>query len=348
MEQKKNDLDFEEVKNNKSKNFYLTVYEQIKEGVRPSEICKRFKISKQKLNYYLSSLKRAECIKRIGYGVWEICGEFDEKKVKETIRLTKYQPERIKPDFVRGHAFQFKLKIPKLRNWEKREEVLEKKGIEFKELDHLIGKGQEILIKGRKIWLTNKSIIIFEKSSYLTKTAKDARQYAVYDLFELVKGLESTLGANFKINKKYQFKVSRQHYALVKNTLAEQYKRDEKKLQVYSEEGLWFVIDNSYNLNEAETVHPKTAVNDNTKVQNFFNGLKATENYTPQIMMKAVTQNAENLHDYAVHLDAHVKSVRKLGTGVDKLTKVHVQTVNQLREGVDELTKTIKKLDKKL
>jgi hypothetical protein len=346
--EKKNDLDFEEVKNNKSKNFYLTVYNQIKQGVRPSDICKNFNISKQKLNYYLSTLKRSECIKKIGYGVWEISGDFDYKKVKETTRLTKYQPVNIKPDFVRGHAFQFKLKIPKLRNWERREEILKNKGIEFKELDHLLGKGQEIVLKGSKIWLTNKSIIIFEKSSYLTKTAKDARQYAIYDLFELVRGLESTLGANLKINKKYKFKVSRQHYSLVKNALAKQYKRNGKKLQVYSDDGLWFVIDNSYNLHEAETVHPKTAVDDNRKVQNFFNGLKATENYTPQIVMKAVTLNAQNMNHYASHLRAHVKSVKKLGTGVDKLTKVHVQTVNQLREGVNKLTKTIKKLDKKI
>lgn len=320
----------EEVKNEESKNFYLIVYNQIKEGIRPSKICKNFNISKQKLNYYLSSLKRAELIKKIGYGVWEICGNFDEKKVKETIRITKYQPDKIKPDFVRGHAFQFKLKIPNLRNWNKREEIFRKKRIEFKELDHLIGKGQEILIKGRKIWLTNKSIIIFEKSSYLAKTAKEARKYAIYDLFELVRSLESVLGANFRINKKYRFKVSRQHYSLVKNALAEQYKRNGKKLNVFSEDGLWFVIDNSYNLHEAETVHPKTAVDDNAKVQNFFNGLKTTENYTPQIMMQAVTQNAENLNNYAVHLKSHVKSIKLLG------------------KGVKILNKSIKKLDKKL
>ncbi len=321
----------EEVKNQTgSKNFYLTVYNQIKQGVRPSDICRSFSISKQKLNYYLSSLKRAGFIKKIGYGVWEISSEFDEKKVKETTRLTKYQPTNIKPDFVRGHGFQFKLKIPKLRNWDKRQEILKKKNIEFRELTHLISRGQEIIIKGKKIWLTNKSIIIFEKSSYLTKTAKDARQYAIYDLFELVRGLETTLGANFRINKKYRFKVSRQHYALVKNALAKQYERDGKKLQVYSENGLWFVIDNSYNLHEAETVHPKTAVDDNTKVQNFFNGLKATENYTPQIMLKAVTLNAQNLNNYAVHLKSHVKSIKLLGKGVRRLTK------------------SIKKLDKKL
>jgi len=330
MEKEKIDFDFEEVKNQESKNFYLTVYDQIKEEIRPSEICKKFNISKQKLNYYLSTLKRSGRIKKIGYGVWEICEEFDEKKVKETIRLTKYQPANIKPDFVRGHAFQFKLKIPKLRNWDKREEILEKKNIKFKRLTHLLGNGQEIMLKDKKIWLTNKSIIIFEKSSYLTKTAKDARKYAIYDLFELVKSLESTLRANLRINKKYCFKVSRQHYALVKNALAEQYKRDGKKLQVYSKDGLWFVIDNSFNLNEAETIHPETAVDDNTKVQNFFNGLKSTENYTPQIMMKAVTQNAENLNNYAVHLKSHVKSIKLLGKGVKRLNK------------------SIKKLDRKL
>jgi len=327
---KKNDLDFEEVKNNRSKNFYLTVYNQIKDGLRPSGIYKNFNISKQNLNYYLATLKRSGCIKKVGYGVWEIADEFDEKEVKETIRLTKYKPSKIKPDFVRGHAFQFKLKIPKLRNWNKRQEIMQKKNINFKELNHLFGNAQEIVIKGRKIWLTDKSIIIFEKSNYITKTAKDARKYAIYDLFELVRSLESVLGANFKINKQYKFKVSRQHYSLVKNALAEQYQRDGKKLQIYSEDGLWFVIDNSYNLHEAETVHPETAVDDNTKVQNFFNGLKATENYTPQIMMKAVTLNAENLNNYSVHLKSHVKSIKQLGKGVKRLTK------------------SIKKLDEKL
>lgn len=320
----------EEVKNHKSKNFYLIVYNHIKEGTRPSEISKNFNISKQKINYYVSSLKRSGFIKKIGYGVWEICGEFDYEKVKETIRITKYQSVNIKPDSVRGHAFQFKLKIPKLRNWEKREEILKKKGIEFRELTHLFGGGQGIMFKDKKIWLTSKSIIIFEKSSYLAKTAKDASEYAIYDLFGLVRSLESILGANFKINKQYYFKVSRQHYALVKNALAEQYNRDGKKLQVSSKDGLWFIIDNSFNLNEAETVHPETAVDDNVKVQNFFNGLKIAENYTPQIMMQAVTQNAENLNNYAVHLKSHVKSVKLLGSGVK------------------ELNKLIKKLDKKL
>jgi hypothetical protein len=62
----------------------------------------------------------------------------------------------------------------------------------------------------------------------------------------------------------------------------------------------------------------------------FFNGLKQLEGYTPQIMLKAVTQNAENLNSYAVHLKSHVKSIKYLGRGVKKLTKV------------------IKKLDKKL
>lgn len=313
--------DFEEVKKDKGKNFYLAVYEQVKEGVRPSKICKTFNISKQRLNYYLSSLKRSGMVRKIGYGVWEVCGNFDEKKVKETVRVTTHQPAKIKPDFVRAHAFQFKLRIPKLRNWEKREEIFRKKGIKFKELTHLIGRGQEIVVKKRKIWLTNKSIIIFEKSSYVAKTAKAARQYALYDLFELVRSLESLLGANFKINKKYRFTVSKQHYALVKNALAKQYNRDGKKLEVYSGEGLWFVIDNSHNLNEAETVHPKTAVDDNKKVQDFFNGLKATENYTPQIVMRAVTLNAENHHNYSVHLKSHVKSIKQLGRGVDRLTK---------------------------
>jgi hypothetical protein len=40
-----------------------------------------------------------------------------------------------------------------------------------------------------------------------------------------------------------------------------------------------------------------------------------------RIMMMAVTQNAENLHNYFKNLKSHVRSVKLLGRGINKLNK---------------------------
>jgi len=309
------------------KNLYLYIFNQIKQGLRPSQICKELGVTKQKLNYYLSSLKSKGFISKIGYGVWEISKEFNQKEVKKTTRVANYQLGQsctsFKPNSVRAHAFQFKLKIKSnLKNWGKREEILSKRNIKFKDLS--IGgvkRGQKLEFKGRKIWLTNNSIIIYEKSSYLGTTSKEAKQYAISDLISLIKSLERKLGADLRIRGEYHFKVSRQHYSLVKNSLARQYNREGKRLEVYNSKGLWFTIDNSFNLNEAETLHPVDSPEDCTKVQNFFNGVEQVPNYTPNFVMSAINLNAQNHANYAQNLKAHVESVKALGEGVKELVK---------------------------
>lgn len=250
-----------------------------------------------------------------------ISGEMQEQinKYHRTIN----QGEELRADMVRGHAFQFTLSIdPKLRNWDKREAILTKLGIEFKPLN-IFGGGQSLVFKDRKVWLTNKSIVIFEKSSYMAETSKEAKQYAIHDFISFVEALERHLKADFGATRgKLRFKVSRQHYALIKNALAKQFDKEGKHLYVTNETGRWFIIDNSFNLHEAETIHPKTADQDNKKVQDFFNGIKQYEGFTPKFVIDAIGQNAQNLDQYAIHLKAHVESVQKLGSAVEELTKV--------------------------
>lgn len=316
-----------------SKNFYFTVFSLIKQGLSPAKICEDLSISKQKLNYYLSSLKHSGFIKKIGYGVWTISKEFDLKEVKKTTRVAKRQLEEMKSDTVRGHAFQFVLQLPKnLPNWDKREEIFNKMGFNYAPLVlGGINRGQKIKFKGRKIWLTDGSIILYEKSSFMADTAELAKDYAISNIMSVLRALEKVLRADFSFAGKYKFRVSRQHYALVKNALAKQYDKEGKKLKIYNHTGLWFLIDNSFNLHEAETVHSKTAVQDNTKVQNFFNGLKETENYTPQFVVTALANQTQNLDQYAIHLKSHIKSVQDLGAGVTELVKVIQELKSEIR-----------------
>lgn len=320
-----------------SKNLNLFIFQQLKAGLNPAKISQQFNLSKQRISYHLSSLKERGLIKKIGYGTYEILGEYSKEVKKNITRIA--QPTRIeleslskpfyekllrrlnlnkclvcgfkdyelhhltprskdgldlatnliplcpnhhaeihrngidtelqgkidsffftlknqelfKSDSVRAHAFQFTLSInPDLRNWDKREEILKKLGIKFKPLN-VFGGGQAFEFKGRKVWLTRKSIIVFEKSSYMAENSTEARKYAVYDFLSFVGALERYLKADFGTSRKnVKFKVSRQHYALIKNALAKQYDKD------------------------------------NLKVQAFFNGIKKFEGFTPEFVVNSL------------------------------------------------------------
>jgi DNA-binding transcriptional ArsR family regulator len=320
-----------------SSNLNLFVYNQLKAGLRPSKICKQFGLKKTTIQYHLSMLKQAGLIEKIGYGVWEIIKEFEKKEVQKTTRVTSRQLgvnlNLFKQDRVRGHAFQFKINLPELRNWKNREKLFLKKDIKFEPL--IIGginRGQKLEFKGRKIWLTNKSIVIYEKSSYLADTSKESQERAIQDMLALMKSLEKHLLANFKTGRYYKFRVSRQHYSLVKNALAQQYDKEGNKLQVYNEDGLWFLIDNSYNLHEAETVHPKTSVDDNKKVQDYFNGIKKFENYTPQFVVNSMQGIQNNQLVFTQNIESHIKAIQDISSATQ-----------MLKEEVVKLRKTIAK-----
>ena len=303
----------------RSSNLNLFIFNQLKAGLRPSKICGQFGLKKTTVQYHLSMLKQAGLIEKVGYGVWEIIKEYNEKEVQKTTKVTSRQLganlNLFKQDRVRGHAFQFKINLPELRNWKNREKLFLKKDIKFEPL--LIGginRGQKLEFKGRKIWLTNKSIVIYEKSSYLAETSKESQERAIQDMLVLMKSLEKHLQANFKTGRYYKFKVSRQHYSLVKNALAQQYNKEGNKLQVYNEDGLWFLIDNSFNLHEAETVHPKTSVDDNKKVQDYFNGVKKLENYTPQFVVNTMQGIQQNQVLFSQNIESHIKAIQDIGS----------------------------------
>ena len=331
--------------NPQSKSFYLSIVQQISQGTNPPQICKKFNITKQNLQYYLTKLKQAGVIRKLGYGSWEIADDkfLVKKEVKNHLRLTMNDPSQLslylfEQDSVRGHAFVFTLKIPEhLRNWnnKKREIFLLKRKLDFTNLT-TFGGGQRILYKGRKIWLTNKSVIVYEKSSYLAETSTNAKSHAIYNFISLIKGLERLLHADFteRAGRQYSFKVSRQHYALVKNALAKQYDAEGKKLNLSNENGLWFIIDNSFNLHEAETIHPETADTDNIKIQNFFNSLKE-QPLTTSFILEVMHGIQQNQLVFAQNMSSHIKVIKDLGSGVNDLASL----IDELKLGHGQLSK---------
>ena len=339
----------------KHSNLYLYILQQLKLGNQPAKMVRELGIPKTSFQYYLKKLKDRGAISKLGYGTWAVVNEgiLVKNEKCEAVRIDMENPQaklsHFLPDSVRGHAFVFTLKIPEhLRNWtnENRELFLLKNNINFTNLT-TFGGGQRLLHKGRKIWLTNKSVIIYEKSSYLAETAANAKSHAIYNFISLIKGLERLLHADFteRAGRQYTFKVSRQHYALIKNALAKQYDSEGKKLNVYSDKGLWFVIDNSFNLHEAETVHPETADTDSVKVQNFFNSLKE-QPLTTGFILEVMHGIQENQMVFAQNMSSHIKVIKDLGNGVNELASI----LDELKQGHGQLSKgqrTLEEIEEK-
>lgn len=304
----------------------------IRAGQSPANISKKYKIPKQNISYFVCKLKKARCIERIGYSVWRYIKPF--KKVKKTVVIGSKSSDSLKPNTVRGHGFMFKLDLPKdFRNWEKREKILNKLKIKFD--PYFVGgikRGQRLTAQKTKVALTDKSIIINFPESYIAETSTLARKDAVAKFLRVIRYLERILRANFSQFGKYKFRVSRQHYALMKNSLARQYLDDEynkKKLYIYAGRGLWLLIDNSFNLEELETVHKKTAVKDNEKVQDFFNGLDMVEGYTPQFVLKKLNDQEKVIGKSMQVLEGYTKQIA-LHLKVEQAQEKHLKDQTQL------------------
>jgi len=126
------------------------------------------------------------------------------------------------------------------------------------------------------------------------------------------------------------------HYAEVNNELAKEYNEKKVKLKVFStDEGkLWFEIDHSWNLNEAESKHPITSKPDMTKVKAVFNDIRDNENiYLPSQatklisnIIKAQQHEQSKWSYYAENIKAHTNSIIQLNKTLKKFNNRLSQT----------------------
>ncbi len=74
----------------RGKGFYLIeIYEGVKSGRGLVDIQRYFKISKQKINYYVKTLKELGYIERVGYSEWKIKKDWDDEEIRKIIEKPK-------------------------------------------------------------------------------------------------------------------------------------------------------------------------------------------------------------------------------------------------------------------
>lgn len=99
------------------------------------------------------------------------------------------------------------------------------------------------------------------------------------------------------------------HYAEINNELAEDCNEKKAKIHIYTNDDgkLWFSIDNSWNLNEAETQHSKTAKDDMRAVKRVFNDIRDNNPPTLSEMALLIKQALELNKETAAGLNSVVQ-----------------------------------------
>jgi len=252
-------------KNSTKKNdFYLSILSYLKYSTNLKKLRNKLNLSKQQLNYYLRRLKKKGLIKNTSYGLWEL--------TKQSKNSTKYEIPLSK-DISRGHAYIINIYPEKLpKNWKNRLKIIKNKNINYK----LVGAKQttpRIKILGRKIWLCNNHIRIFDKKdqSYYGINAIESKKQAYWEFYKIINTLENKLGFSLK---PYEFNWKKEHYALIKNDLAIQENQNGNIMRISDQTGEWLLIDDSLEKGgELETIGKKSLPN-NIKLQKWWNDWK--------------------------------------------------------------------------
>lgn len=300
----------------RKQNFYLPIIEGIKESTNLTNLQEKLKISKQQLNYYLREMKKQGILIQKGRGWYEV--------VKEVKDLTKYD-KILNKDMIRGHAYIWNVKFIKIpEDWNKRIEYLKQKDIHYK----LVGAKLDtprIKVLGRKIWLCNNHLRIFDKkdNSYYGNNATESRYKALNEISLIISALESKLGV---LLDKIDISFRKEHYALIKNDLAIEHNRKGEILRIKDKLGEWLVIDDSLEKGGELENNGKGSYQTNIPMQKWWNNQKETNfEVTPKFLLESISgmvqvqqMHSHNIVKHQKVLDEMLITLKKIQESLDK------------------------------
>jgi biotin operon repressor len=294
------------VKNTLNYEVLLVLLSELKS---PSKVARKLGISKQALNPYIKTLKANGNIKKIGYNVWEV-KNYSYNTITKQVKI-------------RGHAFIWKLRINKDFDWQK---------FNLKKLKNV----NQIIINNKIVWLSGRKVTIYENKDFNGIDAHESRKLATIEMAKDIDTLKKTLNINFN----YGFEVSREHYAMVKNELANFYNTNKQKMIIrddLNKEWLW--IDFSDEIDELET----NKLTNSKKVQVWWNdNLKHDFQVNSSFILNGfekLTSNqieqATQINSFAIALNRHIPAYE----GMAKFTSELVNEIHELREEIKKLNK---------
>ncbi len=191
-------------------------------------------------------------------------------------------------------------------------------------------KNKLLYIDNNPIRVYNDSLEVYssENLSFIAEDEQRATSQSFNYWNKIFSQIENRLRIIIKKEQYTNISLVKNHYSEVNNELAKDYTEKKVKLRVFcTKDGrLWFELDNSFNLKEAETLHPITAKEDIGKVKTVFNDYRNNPNsYLPSEatgLINALSFNLgevqfnliPNLKSLSINLETHVKVLK----GIDK------------------------------
>jgi hypothetical protein len=303
--------------NRTGKNVYFTIMDYVRlNGKLPN-----LNISKQARNRYIKTLKIDGILNKKGYGVWSI----DEDKLKD--KTSKHNDQVTSLPFIksnmftsrdiRSHGYVFKLRLREAIDWP----VHLKKLGKTSELKY---NKQRIIFREHKIHLCKRSIIIYfnANKSYYNDTAQEGLKQALYELEQILIGLENEYQVTLRIGNKFKVSISRQHYAKVKDDLARLQRESKDKLYIHDKGELWLISDYSLKEDETETVHRKEAPKDmDMAIKPFLNSVRHNAGFTLDEIRNMFGEVMKDRLFFADNLKSHVTAIQQLAHGVQLLNQ---------------------------
>lgn len=216
----------------------------------------------------------------------------------------KVQKFKGKPT-IRLHGVSFKIKI--LTSSKFYEEYRQNKNVEY------IDNNTLMLYKQTLILHISKDFI----SDQVFKCTRDMFNY----LNRILLRIENQLGIIIVRERYTTVKLRSWHYAEINNELAKDCNDKKVKIEIYCRDDgrIWFKIDNSFNLNEAETLHTETAERDMIKLREYFNDIRDHQLVLPSQMYKMMIMITKNQVTFDANMQSHIKAVQELGKQVKRL-----------------------------
>ena len=204
----------------------------------------------------------------------------------------------------------------------------------YKELQK---KSNYIYIDGNTIRLSKDSIEIYSAQEFFGDNTIKAFSRSIEYWNRLFVKLENQFKIIILKHRVDNIKLVNEHYAEVNNELAKECEIKGERIKIHTDEDgkMWFTIDKSFNVNEAETLHPETAKRDMQEViQPFFNDLRKGNFYTPSEMKEILNQLIYNQAQQATNIGKSIELENKLAINI----KEHLKLVRRLNKAVDWVT----------
>lgn len=222
------------------------------------------------------------------------------------VLVTPPTPEGAVNHLVRLHGMQWKIDIKRNSGADERY---------FSKI------GTHILIDGNTVRCNKESIEIYPKDgmSFFGKNDTDATIKGWHYYLNLISILENDLKLLLVTDRGQNIHLVKAHYAEINNELATECEKTGDKIQIRTPEDgkVWFVIDNSFDLLEAETVHSKTAAEDMAKIKPVLNDIRTNNPGTLTEIVKAIGR-----------LEG---TVERIGTKVEGLAHENLETASGLK-----------------